>query len=88
MRPDRPEERAVGHFFYPGVDWQGVVGGPMGSPSPAHAIGVQGFSLEMDQGDLGGRRDVVLRQCIVAQGVDQGVGHAEGCDKVVNAAVL
>ncbi|MNJ70961.1 hypothetical protein D3C77_674560 [compost metagenome] len=38
VRPDSPEERAMGHFLHPGVDWGGAIFGPMRPPSPAHQV--------------------------------------------------
>ncbi|MNV84896.1 hypothetical protein D3C71_1788050 [compost metagenome] len=75
-------------FLDPGVDRDGMVPGPVRSPAPAHPIGVQGFTFQVQQRNLDRGGDVVLRQLLVTHGVDQGVGHAQRRDEVVNAPVL
>ncbi|MNR44393.1 hypothetical protein D3C85_1631280 [compost metagenome] len=57
-------------------------------PAPAHPIGVQGLTFQVQQRNLGRGGDVVVRQSLVTRGVDQGIGHAQRRDEVVNTPVL
>ncbi|MNN73023.1 hypothetical protein D3C81_1891080 [compost metagenome] len=41
VRPDRAEERAVGHLLDPGIDRRGAVLGPVWPPPPAHQVSMQ-----------------------------------------------
>ena len=86
--PDRFEERSVGDFLYPGIDRWGTVLGPMRPPSPANHVGPEKLTFLVEEGELSGWRRVVELERLVACIVDQGIGHAQRCDEVVNAAIL
>jgi hypothetical protein len=87
-RPDRFEERTMGHLLDPGVDRRGAVLGPVRTPAPAHQIGAQKLAFLVKKGELSGRRGVITRQRLVADIVDQGVWNGERRDEIVNAPIL
>src|SRR5688572_20032275 len=41
MSPDRPEERTMGDFLYPGIDRWWAILGPVRAPAPAQIVGMQ-----------------------------------------------
>lgn len=86
--PDRPEEWSVRDFLSSGIDWRSSILRPVRAPSPAHSVGVQGVALEVEQGDLSRRRDVVALERQIADGVGQGIRHAQRCNEVVDTPVL
>ena len=86
--PDRFEECSVGDFLYPGVDRRGAVFGPVWSPSPADHVGPQKLAFLVEEGELCRRCGVVAFEWLIPGVVQQGVGDAQRCHKVVNASVL
>ncbi|MNT85899.1 hypothetical protein D3C72_2261210 [compost metagenome] len=49
---------------------------------------MEDVSLDMQQRHAGGRRHVVVAKRLITDAVDQGAGHAQGLDEIVDAMVL
>ncbi|MNI36210.1 hypothetical protein D3C73_902530 [compost metagenome] len=86
--PDRPEERAMGNLFHPGVDGRGAVLGPVRAPAPTNQVGAQIFPLLVEECELRRRRRVVSLERLVAGIIEQCIRNAQCRDEVVNTAVL
>ncbi|MNP55813.1 hypothetical protein D3C76_1504840 [compost metagenome] len=78
----------MGDFLDPGVDRRSPVGSPVGSPAPAHQVGMQKRWLKMKECQLCGGRYVVVPQRLRSDRRRQGIGHAQGIDEVMDATVL
>lgn len=75
-------------FLSLGIDRYGAILSPVRSPSPAHQVSVHNVAFEVAQGNLCRRSDVVPFERLIANGIDQSIGHAQGGDEVANSAVL